>query len=105
MSEMEERVAHAILQAFRNQGVFVSPIFADDPDGMVWQGKMETLVDGNADLIGIARAAIEAMREPTEAMVNTPERLTIAPDYVARETWAAMIDAALTPASGHPTRS
>lgn len=42
-----------------------------------------------------ARAAIEAMREPTEAMVKSGQ--TKCDDYLdAAECWAAMIDAALS---------
>ncbi len=43
----------------------------------------------------IARAAIEAMREPTEKMVDTGNECC---DYFkhARQTWGAMIDAALS---------
>lgn len=50
-----------------------------------------------------ARAAIEAMREPTEAMISSAYDL----DYIggsserasAGDHWAAMIDAALSPPS------
>ena len=43
----------------------------------------------------IARAAIEAMREPTEAMIDAAD-----PFELPREIWPAMIDAALSERSG-----
>lgn len=51
--------------------------------------------DGRCNLDGPtpehrARAAIEAMREPTEAMIGAPEGNTC----IACEVWQAMIDAA-----------
>ena len=39
-----------------------------------------------------ARAAIEAMREPTNAMTSSADELSVA----AEATWGAMIDSALT---------
>jgi len=68
MSEMIERVAKAIYEAM------------DLSDGL----------DGTAAKT-YARAAIEAMREPTEAMLNA-SYLT---SWDADEVWKDMIDAAL----------
>lgn len=66
MTDMVERVAKALVEAWPSWGTW------DD----------EVARDG-------ARAAIAAMREPTEAMLNTPEWLSI------RHRWQAMIDEAL----------
>lgn len=58
-----------------------------------------------------ARAAIEAMREPTEAMITRVEaRLGDLEDadvgsrYMVRELCSAMVDAALAPAPDTPQR-
>lgn len=67
MSEMVERVALAILKS-RSEGY-----------GPHTQ----------------ARAAIEAMREPTEAMARAPTALADWEDSCAEVVWDAMIDAAL----------
>lgn len=45
----------------------------------------------------IARAAIQAMREPTEAMLLAGERAEELGDSPAYKHWRAMIDAALSP--------
>lgn len=52
--------------------------------------------------VGKARAAIAAMREPTEAMKEAPDNAGIADDdeysigeFYAEQIWQAMIDAAL----------
>jgi len=72
MSSMVERVARAIAES--------NEVWGDD------------LVK--------ARAAIAAMREPTEAMVNAGSHLYVAGtargelDYEAETVWKAMIDAA-----------
>jgi len=52
-------------------------------------------------MMGLARAAIAAMREPTEEMVRAGEKEFIASDVAccmepAEDCWQAMIDAALT---------
>ncbi|WNV09937.1 hypothetical protein [Tardiphaga sp. 709] len=78
MSEMIERVAKAIYDAFATVGDYENPT--------------------KEDIKNAARAAIEAMREPTEAMdaaayaadgTNMPLAITY------KEAWQAMIDAAL----------
>lgn len=74
MTEMVNRVRHAILQEARR--IYLQPVLWTDADAL-------------------ARAAIKEMREPTDAMLdrrlNTwatfPERM--------REDWQTMIDAAL----------
>ena len=75
MSEMVERVARAIATA-RGYG-----LDANGEDTGDWQ----MFVDH-------ARAAIEAMREPTEAMWR---EASFENGYVTEGAWQAMIDAAL----------
>lgn len=78
MSEMVGKVARAI--ARKNTG-----------SGINWPSFVEE-----------ARAAIEAMREPTEAMVDAGV-LDVKADvsfFDVNETWQAMIDAALSEVEG-----
>ena len=77
MSEMVERVARAILDNVPT----ISERGAYDP----------------ADLQRCARAAIEAMREPTQAMVRTlyESHGKLWADCESAVVWHAMIDAAL----------
>lgn len=72
--EMIERVAAVLKEHFDNR----------------W-GQEAPVTDAEAKLI--ARAAIEAMREPTDAMVENAWASAMAED--ARQTWKDMIDAAL----------
>jgi hypothetical protein len=53
--------------------------------------------DRMPDWEAVAKAAIEAMREPTQEMLNARHLIT-KDNYIADETdnWRAMIDAALT---------
>jgi hypothetical protein len=78
MSDMIERVARAICEAER-----MNP---DDALGgwVHWQEA--------------ARAAIEAMREPSEEMLFAGHRAIKAPDRMlpSRAAWLAMIDVAVT---------
>ena len=82
MSETEtmvERVARAIYAKA-------------DPSGK-WEARSEM---GKGHYIAMARAAIAAMREPTEGMVHAMTAL--APtwdDETSRRKWSAAIDAAL----------
>lgn len=80
MSEMVERVARAIYETepFLNQGEVVAW------ERLTSWGKRDSLV--------FARAAIEAMREPTAGMVEATEGWDS-----HRVAWQLMIDAALTP--------
>jgi hypothetical protein len=81
MSEMVDKVAEAILDALP---AFVGEGASDDP-------LMISYIDCEAvDLREIARAAIEAMREPTEQMVEAAS-----PPKGIAGGWSAMIDAAL----------
>lgn len=87
MSEMVDRVARAI---------YLSPLGGhDDPSAPRWDELRESHKDGFRDN---ARAAIEAMRLPTEAMVDAADTKDIETcQYCAsgQEHWQAMIDQAL----------
>jgi hypothetical protein len=73
MNEMIERVASAMLQkAFRN------------PECIDWDR-------GTVNFMPLARAAIEAMREPTEDMEQAALESAVSP----KRTWQAMIAEAL----------
>lgn len=89
MSEsMIDRVAKAIYDA-ANAEDYVSDYRFHDGD---------TTLDGRFNLDKFARAAIEAMREPTKAMLKDGWEHTADPcweDDVA-DCWRAMIDAALS---------
>lgn len=93
MSEMVEKVARAIWLSETSDG------WTDDPDERMhdWSGK---LIRPDA-FHAAARAAIEAMREPTEAMTDHPS-------YTAGEwsryTLEAAIDAALSDSPAAPSR-
>ena len=80
MSEMVERVARILFRQAR--GVKCAPLDA------AWR-------DYEAD----AREVVEAMREPTEAMINKPKIDCWEQSYVyenqINEIWQAMIDEAL----------
>lgn len=80
MSEMIERVAKAI--------------FADRYPGEDWKDYQKR------DYCGHARAAIEAMREPTEAMMAAVDCAGVKAEWLSGKAWAAgyraMIDAALS---------
>ncbi len=95
MSEMVERAARAM--ALEDNGVDHWDVMSEDGDGHGYVGKNEYQM--------MARAAIEAMREPTQEMItaamvqlhpSVDERGVIqqAVDG-ARLDWQAMIDAAL----------
>jgi hypothetical protein len=73
MSEMIERVAAALKQRARLHQITI-------------------LVE--ADAMDLAKAAIEAMREPTEAMKLAPPDVNFGPEDAAF-AWKQMIDAAL----------
>ncbi|MGY2995426.1 hypothetical protein [Mesorhizobium sp. URHB0026] len=90
MNEMIERVARAICKE----------------SGQPWEA---STVDYREICIGFARAAIEAMREPTEQMTKAACVEADKHGYYhtrgyfdveeAEYSWRAMIDAALSPAS------
>jgi len=67
----------------------------DEGDGFYdWFALTEEVTD---KYLAMARAAIDAMREPTEAMVNAGYDVGYSPDPLPTdEVWRAMIDAALS---------
>lgn len=100
MSEMIERVARALWSKAKEEPIRrnVGVSFENDPLKLWW--------------IDQARAAIEAMREPTEAQLEAAEDIVVGfddfacgdgniylgiPGYPqkARDVWAALVDAAL----------
>jgi endonuclease/exonuclease/phosphatase family metal-dependent hydrolase len=91
MADMVERVRDAIVEALI-AGDFNAAV--SDYDTANNPAMMR--IDGHFDMMAVARAAIEAMREPTPEMRDRLWEL-----YLNRvtldEDWQAMIDAALTP--------
>lgn len=85
MSEMIERVARAIEAEFLRIG--------EDGSEYASGGDRGLILDGMFDLTSIARAAIEAMREPTEAMQRYVDEAVFPPD--CWDDWRLLIDAAL----------
>lgn len=77
--EMVERVARALINA---------SVLGED-------GIADWRRPSDYDLM-LARAAIAAMREPTQVMVDAPV-IVADEDWSQRENWQAMIDAALQP--------
>lgn len=84
---MIERVARAICQA-GDSACDPSDVayLGGGKDGPLWQAYVPE-----------AKAAIEAMREPTEAMAFTGGNVVVDEDMsiVGKDVWQAMIDAAL----------
>lgn len=76
-SEMVERGTRALIASLEEV-----PAYVDASRGI-----HDVTLDGSFDLAAAFRAAIEAMREPTDGM--------IADGSDDAETWRAMIDAAL----------
>lgn len=126
MSEMIERVTRAIEEAVQTRGFFVrrkidksgyEVVHDLDPGGSVSDETIKVIYEGTEFLCNgmaaelhneaVARAAIKAMREPTEAMLKAPpapedqDGLKYDPlddfldNWSAEEVWRAMIDAAL----------
>lgn len=95
MNEMIERVALA-LKAKIGEAFNAKPIPHSPPEWGAWSA-----TGGSLNLEELARAAIEAMREPTEEMIEAayypagePGDQSVSRSE-AEETWHAMIDAAL----------
>jgi hypothetical protein len=80
MSTMVERVAKAIYEAS-----------SEAPDG-VWEEAPE---GWRVEYRGMAREAIEAMREPTDEMIKVGVQTHEGVTYSGIPSWQAMIDAAL----------
>lgn len=85
MSEMIERVARAM--AFADLGTDTWDVKSEEDDGCGYLGKEDFRV--------MARAAIEAMREPTMAMIDAGDAEDVHCLAQASVHYTAMIDAAL----------
>lgn len=83
-TEMEMRVAKAMQERLFDR----RPGFVDDDN------LSGVSIDGSIDLYAFARAAIRAMREPTDAMRDAEFALYIGDGKYSGNTWRAMIDAA-----------
>jgi hypothetical protein len=82
---MVERVARAI------EAARYGPI-----DDVIWREKWARILETDPYLPRQARAAIEAMREPTEEMLDAAREYRPAVHRLTfRDAWRAMIDAAL----------
>jgi hypothetical protein len=92
MSEMVKRVASATdAELQRQEGrAEISPLGPELTTAWLDQGEV--------DFAAVARAAIEAMREPTSAM-SSAAQFVAKPDtlWSFEAVWRAMIDAALKP--------
>ncbi len=80
-----KKVRLAIMAAFENYDE--SEFAGDSPDGFI--------IDGTFDLTIVARAAIAAMRTPTEAMIEAGTSQSQRGGFEPQGTWGLMIDAAL----------
>jgi len=90
MSEMVERVARAMLAELEKS----------EAGGIVAvHGLREVHFDGELDLMGLARAIISAIRDPTEVMINAAadrDSSGAADAHAWAEAhWKAMIEAAI----------
>jgi len=113
MSEMVERVARAICVAHGVNPDAPTPVFETFRDSFGGFAAMQT---GRTEPSWhrekkAARAAIEAMREPTEEMLaagqwtisdNLTVSVCVENNRKAREIWQSMIDAALPPHKPQP---
>lgn len=111
MSEMVERVAKAAGDVFTAEhDAIVEYMLSDEFALRGSSGATTAMVD--AMLVKIARAAIEAMREPTEAMLQAGQgslasHLAVPLAEVTassiRELHEALVDAALSPSNQEET--
>lgn len=106
MSEMVDRVAQAIADELARQE-------GNEESFILHDGKLSYLDQEEVDMLAVARAAIEAMREPTKQMIDagidaadTVEDYTQdtdgsyrvdSPSDMPFPIYRAMIDAALNP--------
>jgi hypothetical protein len=87
MNEMVDRLARALL----------TQLIADDGPGVMFSDDITSVtLDGLFDVAALARAALEAIREPTDDIVAMRPPFVSPKD--ARQWWTAMIDAMLTDA-------
>lgn len=85
---MVERMARAIYEAAWNSE---SDQFVSELDDL--NGNMHATLDGKFDMRTFARAILQAMREPTDAMVDAGNG--VVPDGAAEDCWQRMLNAAL----------
>jgi len=86
MSEIVERVARAIYEFSPSEGIWGSVLWDEYPEAM------------KGPVYGLARAAIAALREPTEAMIEAVSEGTGPATHLARKSiYIGMIDEALKP--------
>lgn len=95
---MVERVARALCLAASRR--LQAGIAADPTMAKYWMSDehvMRDVENGWHHCVPAARAAIEAMREPTEEMIAVGENPIDAPDHsLAHVVWWMMVEAALT---------
>lgn len=94
MSEMVERVARALVASrFGNEGLMM---FDPVPDGFPNSSEARMLFSKRVgEARKDARAAIEAMTEPTDAMVNAAREHHEGQAYLPYSLFSSMIQAAL----------
>lgn len=91
MNEMIERVAKAIFDDFIKQGGESPGAYVGNTSEFPFIG-----LDGGFDIGRAARAAIEAMREPTPRMALANSDASGPDDQQTINDWRAMIDASLS---------
>ncbi|EJU14123.1 hypothetical protein LH128_05173 [Sphingomonas sp. LH128] len=92
-----ERACRAMCEARGEDGF---PILNADPDlgdyPLTREGTSDLCPFTEADVLTLARAVLQAIREPSEAMISVAEdREKFGYDPLPSETFPAMIDAAL----------
>lgn len=93
---MVERLTLAIIAALRDQKECVHSIGDDGESSVIYEGETSTMIDGDFDMVKVARAAIAAMREPSDAMTyEASDGYITSTD--AGVVWWRMIDEALKP--------
>lgn len=99
MMDMVERVARAIAAENGDDFAALPDSKADwIAAGGSFGGRFRDINEPRkSDYLEMARAAIEAMREPNEAMLEAGEKIVDPHDASVERGYAAMIDAALAP--------
>ena len=90
MNEMVERVARAMVANLQSDDQRPGLIMPSDPLDCM-------MIDGSVNMLSLARAAIAAMQEPTEAMLTAGDLAVGYNDYdgAVGACWKAMLAAAL----------
>lgn len=94
MSEMIERVAKALydMEPIEDSGESIDGFQVTPAGALTWEAVKECHEEVAEHYREQAQAAIAAMREPTEAMMDAGD---IFADNTVRQCWQAMIDEAL----------